>query len=89
MKTIVAGKTKKGNYYFKFQMTEDEYSSLSEDYTGLCIFCGEEHSGKEPDASKDECEACNKRGVYGMEELIIMGLISFSDNDSDYEDGLD
>lgn len=89
MKTIVAGKTKKGNDYLRFQMTEDEYSSLSEDYTGLCVFCGEEHSGKEPDARKDECESCGKMGVYGMEELITMGLISFVDNSDEDKDSLD
>jgi hypothetical protein len=79
MKTVVAGKTPKGTDYYKFQMPESEYSSLSNDYAGLCIFCGEEHSGKEPDARKDECESCGKKGVYGMEELIVMGLISFGD----------
>lgn len=78
MQSVVAGKTKKGNDYLRFEMTEEEFSSMNEDYSGLCVFCGEEASNVEPDAHTYECEDCGKRGVYGMEELLIKGLISFS-----------
>ena len=43
-----------------------------DDYLGFCVFCGEEAQGVEPDARKYECEACEKKGVYGAEELLLM-----------------
>lgn len=39
--------------------------------TGLCISCGAEAEGVEPDARKYECEACGERAVYGAEELLM------------------
>lgn len=77
METKVAGKTSKGTDYFRFEMMENEFRDLSNDYNGLCVFCGEEAFGVEPDARKYECESCGKKGVYGAEELLMMGLISF------------
>lgn len=38
---------------------------------GLCIECGEEQYGVEPDARKYECEGCGKRAVYGAQELLF------------------
>jgi hypothetical protein len=38
---------------------------------GLCIACGEEQYGVEPDARKYECEGCGKRAVYGAQELLF------------------
>jgi hypothetical protein len=75
MKIIVAGQTKKGTDFFKFEMTQSEFSD--NDNAGLCIFCGEQADGVEPDARKYTCESCEKRGVYGFEELLMMGFISF------------
>ena len=43
----------------------------SGDYIGICVYCGEEQDGVEPDARKYECESCGKRGVYGAEELLM------------------
>jgi hypothetical protein len=42
------------------------------DSPGLCVFCGADADGVEPDARKYECESCGKRGVYGAEELLFM-----------------
>jgi len=42
------------------------------DNPGLCIACGEDADGCEPDARRYECEACGERGVYGAQELAIM-----------------
>jgi hypothetical protein len=56
-------------------MNEDEYLSATEDGSGLCLKCGVETSGVEPDAREYRCEACGERGVYGIEELMVMGLI--------------
>ena len=52
------------------------FAQCVEDYKGFCIYCGEEHDCIEPDARKYQCENCNKAGVYGTEELLIMGRIT-------------
>lgn len=77
METKVAGKTKGGSEFFRFLMTEVEFHGLDNDNEGLCVFCGESAFGVEPDARKYTCEGCEKNGVYGAQELLLMGLISF------------
>jgi hypothetical protein len=42
------------------------------DDPGLCIACGNEQGGCEPDARRYECEACGEPAVYGAEELLLM-----------------
>jgi hypothetical protein len=39
---------------------------------GICIACGEDAYGVEPDARGYECEACGEDRVYGAEELLMM-----------------
>jgi hypothetical protein len=39
---------------------------------GVCIACGEDRDGCEPDARGYECYACGERAVYGAEELLII-----------------
>jgi hypothetical protein len=41
------------------------------DDPGLCLACGNEQGGCEPDARRYECEACGAKQVYGAEELIM------------------
>jgi hypothetical protein len=41
------------------------------DNPGLCIACGAEAEGVEPDAEKYTCESCRAPGVYGAEQLLI------------------
>lgn len=41
---------------------------------GICIECGEEQGGCEPDARERECESCGAFKVYGAEEIIIMSV---------------
>ena len=38
---------------------------------GLCVYCGAEAYGIEPDAEKYRCDECGKRGVYGAQELLL------------------
>lgn len=45
------------------------------DNPGLCVACGNEQGGCEPDAREYKCENCGKRTVYGPEELLIMGYV--------------
>lgn len=59
------------------QMTQEDYMYASEDYEGYCTTCCEPAYGVEPDARGYECEACGAEEVYGMEELLMMGLIEF------------
>ena len=51
------------------EAVERGMSSL--DNPGLCIACGEDADGCEPDARSYECEHCGKRGVYGAQELLL------------------
>jgi hypothetical protein len=38
---------------------------------GICLCCGADAEGVEPDARKYKCEACGKPGVYGAEQLLL------------------
>jgi hypothetical protein len=42
---------------------------------GICVACGEDAEGCEPDARNYECESCGERQVFGAEELL-MGVAS-------------
>jgi hypothetical protein len=39
---------------------------------GICISCGDDADGCEPDARKYECEGCGEFAVYGAEELALI-----------------
>lgn len=43
-----------------------------DDNLGICLACGEEAYGVEPDARRYECESCGKPKVYGAQELLFM-----------------
>lgn len=40
-------------------------------YEGICIECGEDAYGVEPDMRDGQCEACGQLKVYGAEELLF------------------
>ena len=42
------------------------------DNPGICIACGADADGCEPDACEYECEVCGEPAVYGAQELLIM-----------------
>lgn len=52
----------------------------SGEYIGICIACGHEQEGCEPDARRYECESCGKPKVYGAEELLLMTGLTHPDN---------
>lgn len=52
-----------------------ERKAMEGDGTGFCLACGEEAYGVEPDARKYTCENCQAPKVYGLEELVLMGLV--------------
>lgn len=51
------------------QAVQRGWSTL--DNPGICIACGEDADGCEPDARRYECECCGERQVYGAEELLM------------------
>lgn len=42
---------------------------------GVCIACGEEAYGVEPDARNYTCESCGKPKVFGLEECLMRGWV--------------
>lgn len=43
----------------------------ADDNLGICLACGAEQGGCEPDARGYVCESCGQAKVYGAEELLI------------------
>lgn len=39
---------------------------------GICISCGDDADGCEPDARGYTCEGCGEAAVYGAEELLMI-----------------
>lgn len=66
-----------------FRMTQEEYEDATEGYEGRCLACGAARGSCEPDARRYPCEECGAAQVYGLEELLIMGQVSFIDEDGE------
>lgn len=62
----------------QFEITEAEMEEamFGLGNPGRCVECGAEADGCEPDAREYICEECGERGVYGLEELLVMGDIT-------------
>jgi hypothetical protein len=56
----------------------DESTSPNEiDGIGFCLACGHESdSFVEPDAERCQCESCGEKLVFGVEQLILLGLVA-------------
>lgn len=67
----------KGNEYILPVMSEDEMRDVMFGMggRGWCLTCGEEVDGVEPDARRYHCECCDKKTIYGYEELLMMDLL--------------
>jgi hypothetical protein len=72
----ITGETGK---FQRFEMLEEEYKDLTDAMEGLCVACGSVRDCCEPDAERYDCEDCEKRTVYGTEQLLLMGRIEFSE----------
>jgi hypothetical protein len=68
-------KAKSGRTLYKQSMTESKYSNDSENGIGYCLACGKSQDCCEPDARKYKCHSCGEEKVYGLEEMMLMGLI--------------
>lgn len=61
-------------------VTEDRLTEMARrrmsclDNPGICLACGIEADGCEPDATDYECEACGEPTVFGAEEALMMLL---------------
>lgn len=51
-------------------LCEERGTTLSN--PGICLSCGEEQDGCEPDARNYECESCGAYKVFGTEEVVMM-----------------
>ena len=59
-----------------FHLTLEEYEA-STGGEAYCIDCGEAYGEYlEPDASEVQCQSCDNFTVYGIQEILIMGLVS-------------
>lgn len=60
-------------------VTEDRVVALcmrrlhTVDNPGLCLSCGEEAEGCEPDAERYTCDSCGQKWVYGSDQILIAG----------------
>lgn len=43
------------------------------DNPGICLFCGVDQDGCEPDARRYTCDSCGMKFVYGADEIIVCG----------------
>lgn len=68
--------TKRKKQCATFHVSASEYHDRT---TGRCLSCRAEAFGVEPDADGYECEACGEHNVYGLEELLLMGLVVVGD----------
>lgn len=71
---------KQGNtrYAPVFSSPEELHQLMFDDNTqGFCIICGMGADGVEPDARRYECESCGEKGVFGLEELVVCGVVAY------------
>ena len=65
-----------GQQQFKPVFNKQFEQLTEEGCHGFCLACGKQAEGHvEPDARKYSCEACGQAKVYGLEELVMMGLV--------------
>ena len=69
----VAYKAKSGKT--QFMPTIKHAKELIADSQGFCLACGESQPGVKPDAERYECESCGENKVFGIEILVLRGLV--------------
>jgi len=75
----IAYRTRTGlNQFRPAPMSEAAFTRRSDESKGFCLACGKTVEGVEPDARKYTCEFCKAPKVYGLEELLMMGLVKVS-----------
>jgi hypothetical protein len=61
-----------------FELSEEEFHEAREQSEGRCIACGCSADECEPDACEYTCPECGAAKVYGLEELLVMGLVNIT-----------
>lgn len=62
------------------QFVEEEY----EGGVGYCTACGSQHEDYvDPDGREIHCTNCGMSTVYGLSELMMMGMIEFTGDDDE------
>lgn len=61
----------------KIEFARVEEAIRDDGTVGFCLSCGEEAYGVEPDARGYKCESCDALKVYGAEEVLLMGMVSY------------
>jgi len=69
-------KAKNGKMQWQPIYSKEFEQLVSDGCQGFCLACGETQEGCEPDARKYVCESCEQPKVYGLEELLMMGLVA-------------
>jgi len=72
---IVEYKAKSGAMQYRPTAAHARQLMEQSDYPGFCLACGSDHDSVEPDARKYHCTDCGAHKVYGLEELVLMGLV--------------
>lgn len=65
----------KQSTYSNRTFTIEEVTDARNSQSGLCLSCGAEQPGVEPDAREYTCESCDEDAVFGAEEIMLMGLV--------------
>ena len=66
--------TRTGASQWRPILSERQYHNAENEYKGFCLACGKTRGECEPDARKYECPHCKQPKVYGIPELLMMGL---------------
>ena len=69
----MTGKKSGKTYFIPFESELIEALELDEN-RAFCIRCGDTDQTIEPDVERAECECCEQRGLYGAEQLLILGM---------------
>ena len=60
------------------EMTEEEYSARYHEDAGVCLACGNfTDSPVKPDAQHYKCGVCGDLKVFGLEEALLVGALTF------------
>ena len=68
-------KTRAGTLQYRPILSARRMQSIMMDGRGgFCLACAHEQLAVEPDARRYPCESCGAPKVYGLEELLMIGL---------------
>lgn len=60
------------------EMAEAEAQAMDDASEGICVACGAVRPQTEPDARMYPCDSCLRQTVFGVQELIIMQYVRFT-----------